>query len=134
MLRKIVLGAVVLLSTLGCVSPDRGAQIRTFAQLQTISRWIETDENARISASRIEELVLKSYGGKDYWENEILFDVREAAGGYTEYLLVSTGSDGRLDVSNIVEYYTAEREVIRGQTARDIVFRNGKFVTDAGHH
>jgi hypothetical protein len=47
------------------------------------------------------------------------------------YLLVSCGSDGKLDVPNIDEYFNLGKVDVRGVTWHDIVFRDGRPVTNA---
>jgi hypothetical protein len=48
------------------------------------------------------------------------------------YVLVSFGSDGRPDTTSTAEYFTTAERDIERQTARDIVFRDGKVITFAG--
>jgi hypothetical protein len=48
------------------------------------------------------------------------------------YILVSPGSDGILESEDDAYYLQLEQEDIRGVSTRDIVFRDGKAVTNAG--
>ncbi len=131
--QTLLIVAVVLLGV-GCY-PWRQIfrQTPTFANLQAVSSridwlragWVEVTED------QLQSVLAGINSGRDAWGNPILTAVRHRDDGQTDFLLVSPGSDGELDVESIDEYFELESVDIVGQFERDIVFRNGKPVTNA---
>jgi hypothetical protein len=91
-------------------------QVRSTADLQNITARISTSKSQgpgadveRIVAAAVESV----HGGKDPWGHPYLWRVRESAKGVS-YVVLSTGSDGQLDVPVIDEYFTRQRvDVLR---------------------
>ena len=104
------LGAViaVLLVTIctGCRAYNSAKQVRTVADLQSMCARIEGDkkENRPPDEARIRMLVGQVANGRDAWGYPILVATRDTLAG-SRYLLVSTGSDGQLDVSAPARYF-----------------------------
>lgn len=108
-------------------------QLPTFANLQSASIEIERLRHAKNAPdASTAQAILERYfkHGRDVWGNKILYleDMNLGRG----FLLVSPGSDHKLDVRDPMLYFTAKPRNIIGQLERDIIFRNGEAVTDAG--
>jgi hypothetical protein len=110
----------------------RALQVSTFAKMQTISAKIASGlKTGRRSPEEFRRIVSSVGGGKDSWGNEFLFDMRDTNKGFS-YVLISRGSDGRLDLGSPSAYFDLQPCDIQGQYPRDIVFRDGIAITDAG--
>jgi hypothetical protein len=111
-------------------------QVRSTADLQSITAKIENGKSQR-SVADVERTVTAAvasvHAGKDAWGNPYVWRVREGARGVS-YVVLSTGSDGRLDVPAIDDYFTKEQvEVLRSsEHKRDIVFRDGDAIVTGG--
>jgi hypothetical protein len=127
---------VVLLLFCGCDYSEGMKQVRSTADLQTITARIENGKSQR-SVADVEKVVTAAVAsvnsGKDAWGHPYVWQVREGARDVS-YVVLSTGSDGRLDVPTIEDYFTkAGHEVLRSsEHARDIVFRDGDAVVTGG--
>jgi hypothetical protein len=101
--------------------------------MQTISRIIsdEIDSRGPLSAEELLALAHQIGDGKDSWGNPYQVEIRKTP--TYSWLLVSLGSDGRLDVTNIGEYFHSVEEDIVKHPWRDIIFRDGSHVTIASH-
>lgn len=128
-LARYLLGLIVLTALIFACESRR--QLRTFADLQLISRVIEieTAEGQRVTHETIESAIrtVLNQDGRDVWGNEIRYLVREQ-----DWVLISPGADGELDFESNDTYFAMSPEDIRGQPSRDIVFRNGRYITYAG--
>lgn len=70
--------------------------------------------------------------GRDQWGNPFVFIVKDQGSSYS-YLLISYGSDDQLDVASPEMYFDDDKEeLILGQPQRDIVFRDGLPLKNAG--
>ena len=65
------------------------------------------------------------------WGNRMRFRLQPSSHG-AEYLLVSFGADGKCDVANIDLYFAVSGARIDGPPDRDIVFRTGEPLMNAG--
>ena len=111
-------------------------QVRSTADLQSITAKIENGKSQG-SVADVERIVTAAvasvHGGKDAWGHPYVWRVREGARSVS-YVVLSTGSDGELDVPSIDAYFTKEgHEVLRSsEHRRDIVFRDGDAVITGG--
>lgn len=110
----------------------RALQVRTFADMQVISKKITAHLEAGDRSREALEAVVRSVNqAKDAWGNDFVLQIRDTDQSYS-YLLISRGSDGRLDVASAAAYFDLQRVDIRRQYAEDLVFRDGVAVTVAG--
>ena len=111
-------------------------QVRCTADLQTITAKVENEKSQR-SAADVERVVSAAvasvHGGRDPWGNPYVWKIRAGANGVS-YVVLSTGSDGQLDVPAIDDYFTTKQhQVLRAsEHARDIVFRDGEALVTGG--
>ncbi len=75
-------------------------------------------------------LVRSVNGGRDAWGHRFIFMSNNDHKNFA-YVVVSTGSDGQLDMKK-GDYFTMKPVNVKGAWAKDIVFRNGEAVTLAG--
>jgi hypothetical protein len=124
---------VVLVRFGGCHVYDGAKQVRTVADMQSMCARIEGDKrkDRPITEARIKMLVGQVAGGQDGWGNHILVATRDTPKG-SRYLLVSMGSDGKLDVSAPARYFDQAPADVLEDATRDIVFIDGSQVTNAG--
>lgn len=128
---KIVCG-LTLVILLGCDAYWRiSRQIPTFADLYSSADELQllVEKHGSVSDAEAYRIIRKRNSGLDSWGNPIVF--RAKSSPQFSFLLLSLGSDGKLDVDDIESYFSHPREVIVGQFDRDIVFRDGKPVTIA---
>jgi hypothetical protein len=127
----VVVAALVTVG--GCRAYQRAKQVRSVANMQGVCALIERDkeEHRPIDEERIRTLVGQVAGGRDGWGNEILVATRDTPAG-RRYVLVSRGSDGRLDVDTPARYFDQTPTDVREDAGKDIVFIDGKEVTNAG--
>ncbi|MEP0774657.1 MAG: hypothetical protein HRF46_09900 [Acidobacteriota bacterium] len=110
----------------------RALQVRTFADMQTITaRMNAAIDSGERSQAKLFSLVQSVNQGRDAWGRDYVFDLQATAAGI-EYVLISRGSDGKLDLSDVSAYFTLSEADIKYQYSRDIVFRDGVAVTRAG--
>lgn len=120
----------------GCDYTQGVKQVRSTADLQSITARIENSKSQG-SVADVERIVTAAvasvHAGKDPWGHPYIWRVRADAKGVS-YVVLSTGSDGQLDVAAIDEYFTKEgRKVLRSsEHKRDIVFRDGDAVVTGG--
>ena len=81
------------------------------------------------NAATLKRAISGVYGGRDAWGNPVAVYTKTQP---ASYVLVSFGSDGRPDTTTTAEYFTMAEDDIQRQTARDIVFRDGKVITFGG--
>lgn len=113
----------------------RAHQLRTYADMQMICSRIDNTVQQRGDALRANDIldaVRSVYGGIDTWGNEYLVLFEKLGRIESRYLLVSRGSDGKLDIAHIEDYFDMEIVDIHGQYEKDIVFLNGEPLTRAG--
>jgi hypothetical protein len=128
-------GLLVPVLISGCGALDRGKQVRSVGTMQAIVAKLEDvrrlGPTGLYDRPRMQALIQSVERGRDGWGHELLYLVTAAQRG-PSYVLVSLGSDGKLDVSDPVEYFNAPPSRIVDEPWRDIVFRDGKQVTLAG--
>lgn len=112
----------------------RAKQVRTYADMQTIVAKIEQLRSfapappKELQAQAILDSVAQ---GRDAWGHLFVFRSRPSKGGFS-YILVSYGSDGKPDVPSLDEYFTIPESRVQGNGRKDIVFRDGMPVANAG--
>lgn len=111
---------------------QRSKQIQTYAVLQSMGHEVERLPQKERSRENIERVISKKIRGRDAWGNAVQVYVVTGSRGMISYVLVSTGSDGRGDVTSTNEYFRMIPTDIRRQTERDIVYRDGRMITFAG--
>jgi hypothetical protein len=132
--RALALGGLVFFC--GCDYTEGVKQVRSTADLQSIAAKIESSKSQG-SVGDVERIVTTAvasvHAGKDPWGHPYVWRVREGAKG-ASYVVLSTGSDGQLDVPTIDEYFTKDGvEVLRSsEHKRDIVFRDGDALRTGG--
>jgi hypothetical protein len=124
---------LVLLPCLACGAWERAKQLRTYTNMQGIAGRIEELRLAKgdLSDAKVTELIKSVAEGRDQWGHPFLYRSRVSAAGLS-YVLVSFGSDGTSDVKDPDDYFAMPEEDIDGQAARDIVFRDGRPIANAG--
>jgi hypothetical protein len=131
-----ILAPLLCLLGLSCSKVDRIKQVRTFADMQTITSKIEVLREQKPEAigepTRVRSLILGTSHGRDAWQHEFLFYTEKARKGRLSYVLVSMGSDGRPDFADPREYFNLHESVIHDEPWRDIVFRDGQPLTRGG--
>lgn len=111
---------------------QRSKQIQTYAVLQSMGYAVERLPQNERSREGIQRVISSETRGRDAWGNAVHVYVQTRSRGMISYALVSNGSDGRGDVTTSGEYFRMTPTDIRQQTARDIVFRDGRMITFAG--
>lgn len=112
----------------------RAKQVRTFTDMQTIVSQIEQLRASTIAPLREEQIqvILDSVAeGRDAWGRRYFFRSKQSGNGFS-YVLVSYGSDGRPDVASLEEYFRLPESRIQGSGWKDIVFRDGLPIANAG--
>jgi hypothetical protein len=124
--------AVAVVLGLSCNALDRSRQVQTFGDMQVMTKMIaDLQRTGHPSVVQVRSALRRVHDGRDAWGNEVSFFAR-AESGLHGYILVSPGSDGKFESEDESYYLRLEQEDIRGISARDIVFRDGKAVTNAG--
>ena|SRR5215212_3540697 len=108
---------------------QQSRQVQSYALLQEMQHAAERVPASERNAATLYRAISGVYGGRDAWGNPIaVYTMAQPQ----SYVLVSFGSDGRPDTTSTAEYFTMAEGNIQGQTARDIVFRDGKVITFGG--
>lgn len=119
----------------GCGLSDayqRAKQVRTYTDLQTLAHRIDQGlAEHSLSSAEAENILQQVNDGRDAWGNRFIFRSKSDRGKFS-YLLISLGSDGRLDVEDADAYFTVPISHVHGNSERDLVFRDGQAVTLAG--
>lgn len=131
--QRIIL-SLVGVALVGCRLRDRLRQVETMSNVSSVVSNIEQVRRAKgdLTDQEAQVLISQSPLGHDAWGHP-LFYAAKMEGRTQHYVVVATGSDGKLDFSDVGKYFDLKPEDIRGQPARDIVFRDGKVVTNAGN-
>jgi hypothetical protein len=108
---------------------QRSKQIQSYALLQSMRDAAERVPVRERNTESLNRAISGVYGGRDAWGNPVAVYTQTQP---TSYVLVSFGSDGRPDTTSTAEYFTMPEADIQRQTARDIVFRDGKVITFGG--
>lgn len=123
-----------LLALTACGFFDSGRQLRTFADMQIVAQEIQeyAEEHSLCpSETSANEIINRITDGLDAWDRPLFFEARQTA-DQCDWVLVSSGSDGVLEHPDLASYFDAAHEAIHNEPRRDIVFRNGEAVTEAG--
>lgn len=113
----------------------RARQAGTYADLQEIS-WNLKRSNLRLANSgaleRLKGVVESVRQGKDRWGRPFRYSILQS-GEEGSYVLYSTGADGIRDSEEDSWYFELTPRSIKGEFDHDIVFRDGRPVTNAGN-
>ena len=121
-------------SLLSCEVSERRKQLDSFSRVKTIATLLERaheDSEQAITEEDISQITKSIGGGLDAWGRRIRV-IRSPSKPSGDHVVLSLGRDGRFDFSSEAEYFTMQRVDIRGHLDRDIVFREGRCVTNAG--
>lgn len=131
-LTLVAVGLVLTISYTLYTEYQRAKQIRTYADLQIISKTIQRERAHSSELLDLRRIVQSVRGGVDAWGNVFLVD-QESGPGQAEqrYLVVSVDADGTLDVEDISAYFTTPSRSVAWEFDRDLVFRNGVAVQEA---
>jgi hypothetical protein len=116
---------------------QRSKQLRTYTDLQIISKNIEKYSSAKPNSSIlelneiIEAHINKLHGGVDEWGMKIQYAVK-IDNETIDIIIVSYGRDQQLDVELIRDYFDALPRRSAGAVDADIIFRNGIPISLAG--
>lgn len=128
MRRQYLLLAIFLLC---CGEYRQGAyQIPTFADMQAVAQAIQrsVEQDGSIPDGAALSILNSMNGGRDSWGNKILYVSRRDPS--FSFVLISPGSDGLLE-RDPLDYFELEEVNIVGQFERDILFRDGRAITNA---
>lgn len=119
--------------SIGCGAFQRAKQLRTYTNMQGLAARIEALRSTKgaLSDADATELVKSVAEGRDQWGHPFFYRSRPSEAGLS-YVLVSFGSDGKPDVKDLDDYFAVPEEDIDGQVSRDIVFRDGRAIVNAG--
>ncbi|MCD4748226.1 MAG: hypothetical protein K8R59_02530 [Thermoanaerobaculales bacterium] len=109
-------------------------QIDSFSRVAAIAKTLDSrcaNSGGPLSEGEISTIVKSIGSGLDAWGHDIriLNPSNDQGAGY---IVVSPGRDGEFDFTNTDRYFTLPRVDIRGLLDRDIVYRDGRCVTNAG--
>jgi hypothetical protein len=94
-------------------------------ELRALQRRLPTQEE-------VDDIIFREVpSGGDAWGSPFLWRTR-AESGEISYVLISCGSDHTLDLGDLDAYFKLRETKINLDTGRDIVYRDGRPVTDAG--
>lgn len=113
---------------------DRVKQIRTFTDMTGITSRLEdakAQHQGRLTDVEATRLINLVQSGRDRWNYKFIYSSRQVGGSFS-YVLISPGSDGRLESQDLEVYFAMAETEIHDDPARDIVFRDGNPVTLAG--
>jgi hypothetical protein len=134
----VLVSAFVVVASAGCFVADtyqRARQLRTYTNMQAICgqiKELKLEHGDTLDASKIAEVLKSKAGGLDQWGHSLIYHSRRNEAGKVSDLLVSYGSDGKLDIKNIDGYYYAAPESVDDAPERDIVFRDCEPLLSAG--
>lgn len=137
----VLFSAFVLL--MSCQFRQTAREVRTLANLQNLAHNLLILDKGKVGASvsvRDFSAEVENFfeDGRDPWGNLIIFIPADVSGGST-FLLVSAGSDGRLDHESIQYYFGKDRESylpieeLKAESGRDIVIYGREVVTCGAH-
>jgi hypothetical protein len=109
---------------------NEAKQFKTFFRMETVQGRLNraaATKHALMEYSEAQKIISSDVNGVDAWGNALIYDHR---GSHT--LLISKGSDGRLDIPDITRYYSLAEVDIRQSPAHDIVWRDGLPITLVG--
>lgn len=131
-----ILWSLAILVLSGCQIQQERRESHTLANLQALAARLQDVAENRTSVEKKDfDSVVQEYfeNGKDPWGNPIVF-VSSLEGGKTTFLLISTGSDGALDVANEREYFEVDEPISSlKEDGRDIVMRGVTAISYGAH-
>lgn len=126
--------AVIAVCLSACNALNEARQVKTYANMQAIVSRLETSraQGRDVFRAQSQYAIASEADGHDQWGNPFVFIMKDQGQNYS-YLLISYGSDGQLDVASPDMYFDDNKEeLILGQPERDIVFRDGLPLKNAG--
>lgn len=136
--RRIAIGFLLVfaVSCTGCGYVDairRGRQASTQGSLQGISAYVRqaVEGGEGVTDEVLRRAIEESGRATDAWGNPFRYVTRRES-DYTSWIVLSFGSDGRCDLADFRQYFDAEPERVDGWFRRDLVFRGGEPLTNAG--
>lgn len=114
---------------------DRVLQVGTYADLQEISWNLKRRDLTVTDPGALEQIkgVVESVRqGRDRWGRPLRYSILKSREGGS-YVVYSTGADGIRDSEEDSWYFELTPRSIKGELDRDIVFRDGRPVTNAGN-
>lgn len=128
--RAALLMICVAFATPGCKAVQEFREVSTLANLQALSARLYEIAGTGAAVDQVDfETVVNEYfdRGEDPWGNPIVFI--PAFDGESAFLLISTGSDGTLDVAAPEAYFRVARQVAAVEReGQDIVLRGSETV------
>jgi hypothetical protein len=125
-------GIVLVVAVTAWSLYQRGLQVGTFARMQTIAWKLDVSIRGGLRSEPELLSVVKSVAnGRDTWGRKLVLVVRPSPEG-VDYVLVSKGRDGKLDLPDFADYFSVGEVDVRHELSRDIIFRNGTPITNAG--
>lgn len=112
----------------------RQKQIDSYSRVSAIAKLLENrraESGGVLSESDVTAAVRSVGNGLDAWGHEIRV-FSQSRGETSTFVVVSPGRDGKLEFVDPEPYFASSRVDIRGLLDRDIVFRDGQCVTNAG--
>lgn len=121
---------------LGCNVVQERREVHTLANLQALAARLQemAEVDAAVEREDFDSVANEYFDhGEDPWGNLILF-VPGSESGHSTFLLISTGSDGVLDIADAGEYF----EIIQprnslDQEGRDIVMKGSTALSYGAH-
>lgn len=105
-------------------------QVRTTSLLQHIHGDLKgsVGEQGEVSFRQLQEVIEGVNAGLDGWGNDFLFTVAPSG----SFVVLSRGRDGKMDLERLEDYFNVGPRRVQGQYDRDIVFRDGIPLWNAG--
>ena len=123
-------------ANLNCRALEGRREIHTLANLQALAARLErmAETEATVNRENFGALVEEYFEhGDDPWGNTIIF-VPGFNAGHSTFLLISTGSDGALDVVNPEDYFDASQQLAcTDREGQDIVMKGSKALRYGAH-
>jgi len=114
---------------------NRARQVGTYADLQEIS-WNLKKRNLKLTdpgaMEQLKSAVETVRQGRDRWGRPFRYSIQLGGEGGS-YVVYSTGADGVRDSADDSWYLELTPRSIKGEFDHDIVFRDGRPVTNAGN-
>lgn len=135
---KILRYAIVITIAIFCIRfiPNflvRGKQLATWVNMKSSSAYIDEyiEKKGAIEKGEEEKLFNELSYKIDEWNNKLILLCKWDNGNF-HYVLISKGSNGKLDLENMNDYFILPSIAIHDMPAHDIVIRDGNYITDAG--
>jgi hypothetical protein len=112
----------------------REKQIKTYWALTRAGiELTELSRNRPLTPAMLEATVRRHLSDKrDFWGNQVLILTKRTDAHVASYVLVSFGSDGRLDHDQQEEYFKLQPHSVRTSMALDVIVRDGQPISLAG--